>query len=357
MASAINNGTFTFNKEELQDWAKVIHTMVFNDPELNTLHYVEEGVKWNKQIVISNNEGLMGKKVTGCAPNEISGVVLSEKTWTPAEEDFRLKHCSADVNQQDKLVNKMTRMNPDFYDIFSGSQSSTGAFLVASVMERLQPELIRKAWFNELNADTIENGGTLVNGTDKGYFNTFNGLFWQFMNNSESVAKRRFTIAKNAGASYAAQELATGDGLAILRGLWKKSDLRLRGMKNAYIAVTQTVYDQYVEDLENVQNVGAGNTKITEDDQVIVKFRGKTVIPVGVWDRTIAKYYDNGTKLNMPHRAVMTVDTNVPIGTLAKGDFGTVEAFYDKVSKQNYIDGIYTIDAKILEDYLIAMAY
>ncbi len=354
MASLINNSTFDFNQEELKDLSAIINELSWGDQTLNELHDVVEGIKYNEQIVFAGNMGLMGKAVTGCTPNEVGGITLTEKSWTPVKEDFRLKQCSADVNAQDKLINQMAKMNPDFYNIIEGSQSNVGQYLVAKVIEQLPQELLRKVWFNDTSADTVANGGVLTNGTDAGYFDTFDGFFKQIFNDS---AVPVYTIAKNQGASYVAQELASGDALNTLRGVYKKADKRLIKSGQAKFYVTSSVFDAYADDLESIQNTGAGNTSITENGQMRLTFKGIEVVEINLWDRTIEAYEDNGTTLNLPNRVILSTPDNLKVGTLASGDFGEIDAFYDRVTKTNYMDGIYSIDAKHMQAYLTVAGY
>jgi hypothetical protein len=354
MASLINNGSFSFNQEELKDLSQVINELSWNDRQLNELHDVVEGIKYNEQIVFAGRMGLIGKAVTGCTPNEIGGITLTEKTWTPIREDFRLKQCSTDVNAQDKLINQMAKMNPDFYNIIEGSQSSVGQYLVAKVIEVLPEEILRKVWFNDTSANTVVNGGVLTNGTDAGYFDTFNGLFKQI---TADTNVPYVEITKNSGASYVAQELASGDALATLRAMYKKADKRLIKSGQAKFYVTSSIFDAYIDDLENIQNSGAGNTTITENGQMTAFFKGIEVLEVNLWDRVIEAYEDNGTTLNLPNRAILSTKDNLKVGTLASGDFGEIDAFYDRVTKTNYMDGIYSIDAKHMESYLTVKAY
>ena len=89
----------------------------------------------------------------------------------------------------------------------------------------------------------------------------------------------------------------------------------------------------------------------------VLRYRGIEVVMMDVWDRFIDTYQNNGTKRNVPHRIVLTVSTNIPVGTLADGDFGTVDAFFDKYNRVNVVDGVYSLDAKLLEDYLTSVAY
>jgi hypothetical protein len=362
MASAINNGTFTFNPEELKDWSRVIRELVFNTPTLTSLHDVQEGIKHDEQIVFAGRMGLIGKKVTAnCTPNEIAGITLSQKFWRPVFEDFRLKHCTTDVNAQDKLVNQMTRMNPDFYNVIDGSQSGVGDFLVASILEVLPENILWKVWFGDKLASTFEDSdgsNTFTNGTDVGYFNSFDGLFKQIMAEISSISNAKYftSIAKNAGANYAAQTLASNDAINAMKSVWNKADSRLRGRADAKFYVTRSIYDGLVNDLEGIQNAG-GFTQTNENGMPVLRYRGVEVVEVELWDRFIDAYQNDGTKWVMPHRIVLTVPTNVPVGTLESDDLNSLEAFYDKVTKQNYIDGVYSLDAKFLEPYLASVAY
>jgi hypothetical protein len=96
---------------------------------------------------------------------------------------------------------------------------------------------------------------------------------------------------------------------------------------------------------------------INEDGKVTLTYRGVEVKKMDIWDRVITAYENNATTYNLPNRAVLTIPSNIPVATLADGDFGTVDAFYDRYNKVNVIDGIYTVDTKHLEDYLTVAAY
>jgi hypothetical protein len=193
MATAINNGTFTFNPEELKDLSSVIRELSFGAPGLESIHDVQPGIKHKQQIVFSGKMGLIGKKVSGCTPNQVTGITLSQKFWDPVFEDFRLEHCTADVNVQDKLVNQMSRMNPDYFTVVEGSQKGVGDFLIALVLEAIKENLWFKVWFNDKDASTFEDSdgsNTFTNGTDGDYFNSFDGIFKQIFAETELTTGR-----------------------------------------------------------------------------------------------------------------------------------------------------------------------
>lgn len=364
MASAINNGTFTFNPEELKDWSRVINELTFGDPELNSVHVVEQGIKHQEQIVFAGRIGALGKKIAAnCVPNEISGVTLTEKFWDPVFEDFRLKHCSTDVDQQDKLVNQMSRMNPDYFTVIEGSQSVIGNFLVERVLSAIKENLWFKIWFDRKDASVFGAGSGSENftvGTDLDYWNGFDGIFYQIYQEANLASGGKYysdaLASRNGQASYAAQELVANEAIDAMKAVYNKADSRLRQRTDAKFLVTRSVYDGLVNDLEGIQNTG-GFTQTNEDGIMVLRYRGIMVTMMDVWDRFIDEYQNSGTAYDLPHRIVYTVADNIPVGTLADGDFGKVDAFYDRYNKVNVIDGEYSLDSKLLEDYLTCVAY
>lgn len=358
MASKFDNSSFSsINKEELKDISGIINELTFTNPSLTELHDIVEGLKYDEQIVFAGRLGLLGKPLASCTPEEVAGLVFSEKTWTPKEFSFRLTQCTADVNKQDKLIRQMQRMNPDFYNIFEGSQSTVGQYLIAKVLEVLPEDVLIKAWFSDSTADTIDNAGNFTNGTDLDFFNNFDGLFKQIFTDIPTTASNYVEITANAGADYDAQQLAGGDAIAILKKMYNKADSRLRSMADAKFYVTRSIYDGYLNDLESTQNQGAGNTMINENGQLTLTYRGKQVVNIEIWDRTIDQFQNDGTKWNLPNRALFTSPSNIPVGTLASADFDVTDAFYDRTLKTNFIDGAYSLDAKHLENYKSVVGY
>jgi len=61
--------------------------------------------------------------------------------------------------------------------------------------------------------------------------------------------------------------------------------------------------------------------------------------------------------LFLPHRALMTVKENIPLGTADSGSFNDYDVFYDKTDKLTYVDIATTLDCKLLEEHLFQVAY
>lgn len=353
MATAIDNGTFTFNPEELKDVSKIIKEKVYENPLLTELHDVVTGVKYDTQIVFAQKKGLMGKKIDSCTPPNATGITLSQKTWSPRNIGFRISHCQTDVDAQDKLLNQWSRTNPDFFNVIEGSQSAIGAFVAGAVLDAMPEDVLVKAWFGDKDAATYSNDGNITDGFDLGLINPINGLWRQIFT---EIATPTVSIAKNAGTTYLLQELGAGESVAVFKALYNKADSRLRGMPNATFYVTRSLYDGLLNDLEDKQ-FSAGFTEIVENGKSVLTYRGFKVQMVEFWDRYIKTLHDEGNVLYRPHRAVFTVKENIPIGTQDTESLSKLDAWYERKDNQNYIDALYNLDAKLLETYLCAVAY
>ena len=84
---------------------------------------------------------------------------------------------------------------------------------------------------------------------------------------------------------------------------------------------------------------------------------GVKVFPLPIWDRIIRTYFSDGTKWELPHRAVYTTKTNLGIGTEEVANFSEIDTFYDKKTKTWNMDSEYNIDAKVIDDSMVQLAY
>lgn len=349
----INADALTLNAREAETVSEVIFERVFNDSDLAEYHEIETGIDVKTQIAFAERLGLLGKKSEGCSPNEADGFAMTEKFWTPVMEDFRLKHCQNDMPALLKLFRKSQRINPDFFDMVGTQELGV---IISAVETALLENIHRKVWFNDTAAATVANSGVFTNGTDLDYFNSFNGLFKQIFAEVPTTAANYVAIEANAGTGYATQALEEDAALAIFEQMVTKADERLVSADDAFILASRSLADNYRATLRN-KNLGSGFLEVVEEGRPKLYFDGIEVKVRYDWDRYIKTYQDNGTKHHLPHRAVLTTKSNIPVGTLSEDDLTKLDVFYDKVSKQNIMDAAYTIDAKHLESYMTVAAY
>lgn len=349
----INADGLTLNAREAETVSEVIFQRVYNDSDLAEYHEIETGIDVKTQIAFAGRLGLLGKKTTGCTPHEAGGFELTEKYWTPVLEDFRLKHCQADMPALLKMFRKSQRINPDFFDAVGTQEFGV---IISAVETAMLENMHRKIWFNDTAAETIADGGVFKNGTDLDYFNSFDGLFKQIFTEVPSNALNRVAISANAGNAYATQALAEDAALAIFEKMVTAADERLVSAEDSFILASRSLADNYRATLRN-KNLGSGFLEVVEEGRPKLYFDGIEVKVRYDWDRYIKTYQDNGTKWNLPHRAVFTTKSNIPVGTLSEEDLTKLDVFYDKTLKTNIMDAAYTIDAKHLESYMTVAAY
>ncbi|WP_417351278.1 hypothetical protein [Flavobacterium alkalisoli] len=349
----VNAENLTLNPREAETVSGVVFNRVYNDSDLQEYHDIETGIDVSTQIAFAGRLGLLGKKASGCTPNEAGGFELTEKYWTPVLEDFRLSHCQADMPALLKLFKKSKRINPDFFDTVGTEEFGV---IISAVESAMLENMHRKIWFNDTAAQTVDNGGVFTNGTDLDYFNSFDGLFKQIFAEVPTTADNYIAIAKNAEADYASQALAEDAALDIFEKMVTAADERLVSADDAYILATRSLADNYRATLRK-KNLGSGFLEVVEEGRPRLFFDGIEVKVRYDWDRYIKSYQDNGTKHNLPHRAVLTTKSNIPVGTLSDEDLTKLDVFYDKTLKTNIMDAAYTIDAKHLESYMTVAAY
>ncbi|TYP71484.1 hypothetical protein [Aquimarina intermedia] len=347
----------TMNPEEASEVSQAIFEATITGGDLSEFHEIETGITHKQQIPFIGNLGLVGEKITGCDRGENpASIPMTEKFWDPELIGDRLKHCAVDVNSLLKLFKKAKRVNPDFYDRIGSEEFGVIIAKLEQAMKKMNNRLI---WFGDKAAANVVGGGVITNGIDIKYFNIINGLFKQIFTEIPTTADNYVAIAKNAGASYAAQKLADGEALATFRAMHNQMDSRffeaLEDGAQPEMLVTRALWQNYQDTLEDKSIVFSLDE--TTDGITKKSYRG---VPIKVrhdWDNNIKSYQDNGTKHNLPHRAILTVKENIPVGTVSTEDLTKIESWYEKKDKANYIDFDLMLDVKHLLPYMTVAAY
>lgn len=59
----------------------------------------------------------------------------------------------------------------------------------------------------------------------------------------------------------------------------------------------------------------------------------------------------------MPNRIVFSTPENLPIATMNENDFNEIESWYVRKDREFYLAYGFSLDAKIIEEYMISVAY
>lgn len=346
----------TLNEEEARLASQAVFERLFMKPELRQIHGIQTGITMKTQIPFFGKfQPFLKKDPGGCATNNVSQTIsTSEKYWDPELLSGRLDHCQGDITDSlFKMWRAEAKANPDIWENIDNEQL---AFLESRIEDVIFEDILLKTFFGDTAADNVSGGGDITNGQDKDLFTPFDGIWKQILAGVAASTVYQYEILENAGADKTAQ-LALADDRALLamRDLYNKADSRLFSTGNVAWQMTRTMHNNYRDYLEDkslaftLQEAENGSNKET--------YRGIPIIVREDWDRNIRTFFDNGTTFLNPHRIILTDINNIPVGTLDEESFSKLDMWYERKDKKHYIDTALTLDAKLLEEYAIAVAF
>jgi hypothetical protein len=358
--SVITASDLTWNGEEVKALSEAIYEGVFPKPELTKFHTIVSGIKAKKQIVLLGALGLVGLKQTGCDITANSGgITMSEKFWDPEYVGDRFQQCWTDLKETFfvwGLKNGKDKPNLDKTDF--------AMFLSERLEDAMFEMIYRIAWFNDTDAalTSASPAGHVTAGTTIGYFNIIDGFWKQLFAivAADSNRKNSNLATKNAQATFADQAFNSTDltnkiAETTFQDLKYNADYRLREEPNLMILCTQSLFDQYAKELRS-RNLDVSFERI-EGGYTSLKFEGIEVVGISIWDRIIRTYFSTGTAYYLPHRALLTTKENLQIGVEEVGNLAELDPFYDQTTKLFNVDFGFSIDAKVIEDYKVQLAY
>lgn len=358
----ITPAQLSFDGDQAKSLSEIIFAKQFKNPSIELFHTIVEGIKAQKQIPLASQlSGLVGKQTSLCnMTNATNTITMSEKFWSPKTHADRLAACYTDF--KDSFANygmKNGVMEADLseLDLWNYISDDLLAYKVAEMV-------LVSAWFGDTDAATVSDSpaGVLTAGTNTAYFNKIDGFWKQLFAIVAGDSDRKSTglATKNGQSTFANQKFNSTDTtnkvvMNTLDLMATDADLRLRDQDSQAYIVTQSVLDQYKRELKNA-NI-AFTTERFENGIEMVECDGKPVYGFSLWDRIIKAYYSDGTKYYLPHRAVLTTKENIQIGVDSIGTLAEFDGHFDKVTKMNYIDFAVNLDAKVIEDELVQLAY
>jgi hypothetical protein len=344
-----NFDNVTLSPREVQELAKAVFETAFANPALSAMHSIAEGIDMKTQILLLSSMGMQGLPANGtCDPQDSeAGIVATQKYWENNQIEVRIPYCAKDLPELLKAFGAKSNK----YDVEGTDEIK---MIASRLLEAIDEAILRLVWFGDKAAANIVSGGTINNGVNISYFKGVDGIFKQIFAGVTAGDIKRATIAANTGSTYTTQELAAGESLTAMRKVYNQSDSRLKNHKDGMFIVTQSVYDNFLDKLEDAGLNAVGQLAINDG---VMTYRGKKIIVADFMDRIITSALDNGTKYNLPNRIIFTIPSNIPVGTLDSGEFKDLGVWFDKTDRKVYTENIFSLDAKVLEGYFISVAY
>lgn len=356
----LNPAQLTWNGKEIMALNEAIFESIFVNPALTDVHTIVTGIVAKQQIAYLGLLGLVGKKGVGCDPaSDTATATMTEKFWLPESIQMRLEECWTTYNasffvwSQNKGIKRADLTNTDVM-AFIEERAGTG----------LDEAKLRHAWFGDTDASTTTDSpaGVITAGTDLSFFNAIDGFFKQmYAIVAVTPGTKASTITKNSGVTYLLQAFDATDVtnkvvMGYMADILDEGDTRLTDREDKMFLVTKSVYDQLKREYKSYGNV-ADSFMMNINGIPTLTYDGVPVIKFSFWDRMIRAYQNNGVVWYQPHRIILTTKANLQIGVESEEALRELDVHYDKVSKNNYIDATFLMDAKIVEDYMISVAY
>lgn len=362
MASTIDFSSLTLNSEEARLTSELVFEDLFVTPnEISAVHDIQTGVEMDKYIPILGQYGLVGKAdPLNCSTNDETGQIpVSEKQWNPKLISFRLTHCEAEVPDLLKFWKKSRIAAGTWEDI----DNEMMGFINDRTLDATKQAILRLASFGDTDATNVGHGSgseLITAGVGADYFTPIDGLWKQiFTAVTGATGIYKSTISKNSEATKAAQlALGSTDAIDAFRDMYENIDPRAiaDGGQGLVFQITRSLFNNWVAFLEDKS---LAFTLQTAEQGKVGKYTYRG-IPIEVrydWDRGIMAWQDLGTTYYLPHRAILTKLTNIPVGTSDEESMKEVRSFYDYKDKKHYIDVAFKMDVKMLLDYAVAVAY
>lgn len=346
--SIITGTPFTFNGKEA---TSAIIEPAYDTPEITEFMTIVEGIVAKEQIAFLGRLTKVTKIDDGCGTGQTNKTVpASEKFWDPVAVKFWLTQCENDLEKTFYVWG--VKNGIDRYDLTVGDFMN---YVMEVLIPAVKEDALRLLWFGDKAVDTIALSSFLNSSADIPFYNAING-FWKLIFDAVTAGKTtRVTITENAGISYAAQVLPADAAYGYMLKLVEQADPRLLSDPNAYIGLSQSMYNNW---LSSKESKSFGESFNRQDKAYASDvFRGYPVYVMNFWDRNINADMNDGTARVMPHRAIMTTKTNLMVGMDSSSAASQVDVFYNKETEINHMKGGYKIDAIIAQEFMVIAAY
>lgn len=336
----------------MKDLRELMVLTAFTDEKLEQFFTLKQNVEQGKKLGWVGEMSEIGWKGAPCYPEYRTPTISSaEKQWDLGDWSVPLKWCYEEF--MGTLAEYALKTGTDIHDLTS--TDIMDVLIMPALEEAYRRMAWRFIWFNDKNK-TAEN---ITPGMEVELFNTNDGLFKQLFAIGAANPAQRITIAANSEASIAAQMNAIkqpGVAIDLFDSLIDSADPRIASMDGAGLYVTKSLADALTKDLKREYK------EIITWEQVfngikVTEYNGVNIYAISLWDRMIQRYENNGTSLNLPHRAVFGSPKQMFVGTPANNIISDFDLWFNKDERvvKHYSAG--RLGTLIGEDNLFQLAY
>jgi hypothetical protein len=359
LMAVITPADITWNGKEAMSMTEAIMESAYTNPAIADINRITEGIVASQQIAFLGTLSKITKAKTTCGGSAgTHAISMSEKYWNPKRTEYWISECADNLEESfwvwglNKGIARKDLTTTDFNE-----------FVSQRIEEALVEDMLRIVWFNDTAHDDVDASpaGVLTSGTDLADYTIIDGLWSQIYDEVALDSNRRYTIALNSQGTYANQAFDSTDTTnklahEILNGVVSAADYRLKSRKDKVLLVTQSIYDQYYQELKSYANIPA-SYEMVQNGKSTLSYDGIPVIPIDFWDRTIRADFDNGAAWYQPHRVLLTIKDNIPVGVESIDATKAMEVWYERKEQTTNWRGGFKIDAKLLQSEMFQAGY
>lgn len=329
-------------KEYIKDIKQLVEEGKYGLIPTQEVFTIVEGITKETEFGYYGGIENVTKKDTGCGvPSSPINANIRTGFWSPVPLLVNISECYADFEKTFLAwTNKVGVSRMDLTD------SDIVAFLVHLIEQGIHADFNRFIFFGNKEHSLVGSGrGTQVlkTGLNADNFNVFDGLFAQFEKMIASNPAKRVTIAENAQTTYAGQRnLAEDRAYRVFTSLLDMADFK-SGASPIILATQSLVTNLSRYMLKEFKN--ELTLKNIEGGYKVAEFEGVKIVTAQWLDQTIRDNFDNGTKWNNPHRAILMDKNECQIGIDSLSSLNDLDIHYiGGDTRKTYIQASYRAD-------------
>lgn len=298
----------------------------FLTPEMTSEFRVIVDIKSKRQLALDSILSGVVRPSVGCGRDNAGDVIsITDKYLEVCDLKVNLEQCAK--NLRATFMEEFLRTGNEITNL---EGTTIQNYILEKVTNAVRLDVYDIAWFG----DTNSSNDTLASCTG----------MWPRLEQGANA----YEIEKVAIAST----LADSTALDTLRAMYTQASPLLDSMPEGdkYFALTRELYDNYLSYRED-QCCGDKSWEMLESGARVLTFRGIPVYKKSRWTQIISA---NG--LSHTHRAVYTYKENLAVGTDAVSDMNSLDFYYDKKDKMNYIDAEFKMGTQYVYGELTVIA-
>lgn len=329
---------------------ELIQLTVFQDENIENIVTMMGGINTGDKLGFIGDMDDVGKVGAGCNPTYVTpNIASAQKVWELGDWQIPLKLCYTDL--ENTIAQYCLKTGTDIGDITSSEYMDV--IVLPKLQEAMKKMLWRISWYGDKSATGLSAG------VDADLFKSCDGIWKKLFAIGAASAGQKTAIAANSETTTASQKSKIREkGVAtdLFDQLRADADSRISDLPGAGIFCTSSLADALAFDAKKTYGTIMPWEKLFDGIEVSM-WDSTPVYKMSIFDRFTNKYQNNGTKINLPHRAVFTSPKNLLVGTQGQNPISELDIWFEKKERMNYMYSTGKLGTLIVEDDLVQVAY